>query len=409
MTDTAAPPAALSTKVADDIRRSALAGRLVIAVAGLASTSWAYRNMVATAMEGGADPIFAWVAAGFLELGLLGSAFMARAAILANKSARFWTTLMWVLSSESGAFSMSHELGNPAWWMPALTAGLPIAAAALWHGLLIGEHRMNAGPDVAERAREQLTLRYTRAQDALRDTVRDAAAHRAQGHRVREWWCARQVRKLERAEVRAYERGVAAHRNREEFDERVLAWLEADERNDTYRARRFLIGVLPPTEPAHTAHGPQASAHSDAHADPSARTAHVSAHAQAQAAHDVHTHADAQPSAHHGERALRTAQNNAQRSRARAAQSRSVLRGRELTPTEVLTVDAMRAAREPWTAVAQELGMTRDTVKRAYARATGAVTHTPAHGTPAVPTPATASDRELVYAGLAPDGAPTGS
>uniref|UniRef100_UPI003F4989A9 hypothetical protein n=1 Tax=Promicromonospora sp. CA-289581 TaxID=3240013 RepID=UPI003F4989A9 len=253
MTDRAADPPRLSAAVAKDIQWSTRAGRIVIAAAGLASTSWAYRNMVVTAIDGGAEPIFAWVAAGFLELGLLGSAFMARAAILSDKDSRFWMTLMWVLSGASGAFSGSHELGNPSWWMPALAAGLPLAAAALWHGLIVGEHRMNAGPDIAEQLREKLTLRYDIAQDALRDALRASRGHRAEGHALRAWWYQLPVSRLRRAEHRARVKAFHAHRNIEHFDERLAAHLEADERADAYRARRFALGFLPSTEPS-TAH-----------------------------------------------------------------------------------------------------------------------------------------------------------
>lgn len=257
MTDRAADPPQLSAAVAKDILWSKRAGRVVIAAAGLASTSWAYRNMVVTAIDGGADPIFAWVAAGFLELGLLGSAFMARAAILSDKDARFWMTLMWVLSGASGAFSGSHELGNPSWWMPLLAAGLPVAAAALWHGLIVGEHKMNAGPDVAEQLREKLTLRYDIAQDALRDALRASRGHAEQGHALRAWWYHLPVARLRRAEHRARVKAFHAHRNIEHFDERLAAHLEADERADAYRARRFALGFLPSTEPS--------TAHLDAH------------------------------------------------------------------------------------------------------------------------------------------------
>jgi len=121
----------------------------------------------------GLAPAVAVALAVFLELALVSSALLARAAVLRGRSARADLLATWVFSGVSGLFSATHELVGPAdqaglrdWQLDArsaLAAGVrvaaPLVAAWLWHRILTGDrHDHDTTPTRREAKRHRLML-----------------------------------------------------------------------------------------------------------------------------------------------------------------------------------------------------------------------------------------------------------
>lgn len=151
-----------------------------------------------------------WQAAGFggvLEVCLVAAGLQARERILSGADAGVLITLTWVFSGTSAAVSASHEVvtrtadgsvvldltsGAPVTMIVRAVA--PLAAAVMWHLLLIGEKHMVSGRPRSYRKHAALMHTYMLA----REEHRDLAAMGAEAETVES---ARRAMNAARAEV----------------------------------------------------------------------------------------------------------------------------------------------------------------------------------------------------------------
>ena len=181
---------------------------ILTAVAALMPTLLSAQGMISVGVDVlGLAVAVALCLAVFLELALVSSALLARAAVFRGRSARADLVSTWVFSVISGMFSAAHELLGPAgeaglrdWQIDAraaLAAGVrvaaPLVAAWLWHRILTGDrHDRDTAPTRREAKRHRLMLAVATAGLDL--------------HRVR------QVQPNSRATLRAHRRLDRHHR-----------------------------------------------------------------------------------------------------------------------------------------------------------------------------------------------------
>lgn len=171
----------------------------------------------------------------------------------------------WVLAGGSGVFAAADQfmLGN-GFWAAGFRFSVPLIGAGLIHALLNIDKLQASGLDLAKlitrsprealahlrttRRKEDQILRYTRAQDKLFDAMAAASALPDPVSRRdrREHAAAQaQIAKLRRKEERRFVKAVRACESRAEFDTRMAAAIGSDERNDSYRRRRFKLRETP--------------------------------------------------------------------------------------------------------------------------------------------------------------------
>ena len=186
-------------------RRQATA---VAAVGAVVPTILAAQGMTSLAVDVLGFPLLAAVAlASFLELALVASALLARAAALAGRPGGADALAVWVVSGTSGLLAGVHELmtvtpegttwsADPGTALAAAVRVLaPLVAAWLWERVLRAARAEQAERTLAEIRRDRRLLAVARAALAMR---RMEEAGRASGPRAR-----RAARRLDRTHVAA--------------------------------------------------------------------------------------------------------------------------------------------------------------------------------------------------------------
>lgn len=186
-------------------RRQATA---VAAVAAIVPTILAAQGMTYLAIDLLGFPIPAAIAlASFLELALVSSALLARAAALAGRPGGADATAVWVVSATSGLLAAMHELvvttgGSSTWHIDpgsvlaaAVRAVAPLVAAWLWERVLQAARAEQADRTLAEVRRDRRLLAVARAALAVRRLEGAGRATSRRGRRAR--------RSLDRAHLRA--------------------------------------------------------------------------------------------------------------------------------------------------------------------------------------------------------------
>lgn len=182
---------------------------VVAAVGAVVPTILAAQGMTSLAVDVLGFPIVAAVAlAGFLELALVSSALLARAAALAGRPGGADAVAVWVVSATSGLLAGVHELvattpdGSSTWSVGpgsvlagAVRAVAPLVAAWLWERVLQAARAEQAERTLAEVRRDRRLLNVARAALLVR---RLDAAGRSTSRRGR-----RARRRLDRAHVAA--------------------------------------------------------------------------------------------------------------------------------------------------------------------------------------------------------------
>jgi hypothetical protein len=172
----------------------------------------------------------AWAFGGFLEVCLVAAGYQARERILAGADAGVLLTLTWVFSGTSAALSASHEivqrtadgmlvldLNSGAPITMIVRAAAPLAAAVMWHLLLVGEKHMTSGKSPRHRRYTRLMHTYMLAREQWRD-IADPEDERAA--QAREAMLAARSKVFRTVPVAEYE----------SFLEEWLAALDADYR-----------------------------------------------------------------------------------------------------------------------------------------------------------------------------------
>lgn len=187
-------------------RRQATA---VAAVGAVVPTILAAQGMASLAVDVLGFPIVAAVAlASFLELALVASALLARAAALAGRPGGADAVAVWVVSATSGLLAGVHELMNTApdgttTWSAdpgavlaaAVRVVAPLVAAWLWERVLQAARAEQAERTLAEVRRDRRFLAVARAALVVR---RMEEAGRGSSRRAR-----RAARRMDRAHVAA--------------------------------------------------------------------------------------------------------------------------------------------------------------------------------------------------------------
>lgn len=175
----------------------------VAAFAAVVPTVLAAQGMAAVAVDLLGFNLAAAIAlSGFLELALVSSALLARAAALAGRPGGADSVAVWAVSATSGLLSGLHELidtsttGRSSWTTEPgdlLAAGLrviaPLVAAWLWERALHAARAEQAGRTLAEIRRDRRLLDVARAALALRrledaDPDRTTRRHRRARRRL---------------------------------------------------------------------------------------------------------------------------------------------------------------------------------------------------------------------------------
>ncbi len=202
----------MSAPTTPPIEAAARARRQATVVAALGAvvpTILAAQGMTSLAVDVLGFPVVAAVAlAGFLELALVSSALLARAAALAGRPGGADAVAVWVVSATSGLLAGVHELvattpgGSSTWSVDpgsvlagAVRAVAPLVAAWLWERVLQAARAEQAERTLAEVRRDRRLLDVARA--ALRVRRLDSTGHATsrRGRRAR--------RRLDRAHVAA--------------------------------------------------------------------------------------------------------------------------------------------------------------------------------------------------------------
>lgn len=179
--------------------RSRLRPAMVAAVAvATIATGSAYLAMVGFGTDVLAQSLaIAYTTAGVFELSLVTVALLAREAAKENRPNGTLLMLTWVLSSASGVFAawhelfLGHELGAAAFRFL-----VPLLAALMWHLALIGDRHLASG-------RTWSSLRENARMHALFLSI-DAERRARQAARERNGWLARRrVARSERRRLRA--------------------------------------------------------------------------------------------------------------------------------------------------------------------------------------------------------------
>jgi len=200
------PPAEATPHAAARARRQATA---VAAVGAAVPTVLAAQGMASLATDLLGFPVLVAVAlASFLELALVSSALLARAAALAGRPGGADAVAVWVVSATSGLLAAMHELvstspgGGSTWEVDpgaflaaAVRAVAPLVAAWLWERVLQAARAEQAERTLAEVRRDRRLLDVARAALVVRrlDTAGRSSSRR--GRRAR--------RRLDRAHVAA--------------------------------------------------------------------------------------------------------------------------------------------------------------------------------------------------------------
>jgi hypothetical protein len=135
---------------------------------------------------------FAVVLAGFLELALISSALLARAAAMDGRPTAADAAAVWVFSAVSGVFSATHELIGQGGWQfgptNLLAAGVriaaPLVAAWLWERVLVSARLDAAARTATEVRRDRRLLSFARAAQRLERLEASGSASVAQVRRA---------------------------------------------------------------------------------------------------------------------------------------------------------------------------------------------------------------------------------
>jgi len=182
---------------------------VVAAVGAAIPTVLAAQGMTSLAVDVLGFPVPAAVAlAGFLELALVSSALLARAAALAGRPGGADAVAVWVVSATSGLLAGVHELvattpdGSSTWSVDpgsvlagAVRAVAPLVAAWLWERVLQAARAEQAERTLAEIRRDRRLLDVARAALLVRRLDAAGQATSRRGRRAR--------RRLDRAHVAA--------------------------------------------------------------------------------------------------------------------------------------------------------------------------------------------------------------
>lgn len=198
-----------ATEVQDPATKARRQATVVAAVAATVPTVLAAEGMATLAVDLLGFPVVAAVAlASFLELALVSSALLARAAALAGRPGGRDALAVWVVSAVSGLLAGVHELvaaapdGSTRWTLDpgSMLAGAvrlvaPLVAAWLWARVLEAARAEQAERTVAEVRRDRRLLDVGMAALAVRRLV-DAGVQDSK--RI-----GRAARKLDRAHIAA--------------------------------------------------------------------------------------------------------------------------------------------------------------------------------------------------------------
>jgi hypothetical protein len=181
-------------------RAQSLSVRAAAATA-VVPTALAAQGMVMVGHDALGLPLaFAVALAAFLELALVSSALLARAAAIAGRPAGADAAAVWVFSVVSGLFSAAHELVGPpdpatgqrGWQhdsLSLLAAGVrvaaPLVAAWLWERVLVSARRQAAARSAAQIRADRRLLAFARAAQTLRRQLKSQTASERQIRRAR--------------------------------------------------------------------------------------------------------------------------------------------------------------------------------------------------------------------------------
>jgi hypothetical protein len=181
-------------------RAQSLSVRAAAATA-VVPTALAAQGMVMVGRDAlGLNLAFALALAAFLELALVSSALLARAAAMAGRPAGADAAAVWVFSTVSGLFSAAHELigpldpatGQRGWQhdsLSLLAAGVrvaaPLVAAWLWERVLVSVRRQAAARSAAQIRADRRLLAFARSAQALRRQLKSQTASERQLRRAR--------------------------------------------------------------------------------------------------------------------------------------------------------------------------------------------------------------------------------
>jgi hypothetical protein len=135
---------------------------------------------------------FAVVLAGFLELALISSALLARAAAMDGRPSGADSGAVWVFSAVSGAFSATHELIGSSGWQfgptnllaASVRIAAPLVAAWLWERVLVSARLDAAARTATEIRRDRRLLAFARAVQRLERLEASGIASARQVHRA---------------------------------------------------------------------------------------------------------------------------------------------------------------------------------------------------------------------------------
>ena len=166
------------------IRRAQSLSVRAAAATAVVPTALAAQGMVMVGRDAlGLPLVFALALAAFLELALVSSALLARAAAMAGRPAGADADAVWVFSAVSGLFSAAHELigppdpatGQRGWQhdsLSLLAAGVriaaPLVAAWLWERVLVSARRQAAARSAAQIRADRRLLAFARSAQTLR-------------------------------------------------------------------------------------------------------------------------------------------------------------------------------------------------------------------------------------------------
>jgi hypothetical protein len=177
-------------------RRAQLLSVRAAAATAVVPTAQAAQGMVMVGRDALGLPLaFAVALAAFLELALVSSALLARAAAMAGRPAGADAVAVWVFSAVSGLFSAAHELigppdpatGQRGWQhdsLSLLAAGVriaaPLVAAWLWERVLISARRQAAARSAAQIRADRRLLAFARSAQTLRRLLKSQAGSERQ-------------------------------------------------------------------------------------------------------------------------------------------------------------------------------------------------------------------------------------
>jgi hypothetical protein len=173
-------------------RRAQLLSVRAAAATAVVPTALAAQGMVMVGHDAlGLNLVFALALAAFLELALVSSALLARAAAMAGRPAGADAAAVWVFSAVSGLFSAAHELigppdpatGQRGWQhdsLSLLAAGVrvaaPLVAAWLWERVLVSARRQAAARSAAQIRADRRLLAFARSAQTLRRLLKSQTA-----------------------------------------------------------------------------------------------------------------------------------------------------------------------------------------------------------------------------------------